>query len=89
MSYYGCPASRGPLGDVDQATLTAWLAQARQAKVDLITGNKPITVEVTGGGQHRSVTYSKADMAALDAWIMEIKLALGIAPRRSAIAVSF
>jgi hypothetical protein len=90
MSFYGCRAGgRGPLGDVDQATLTAWLAQALQAKADLMTGSKPVTIEVTGGGQHRSVTYAKTDLSSLNAWIMDIRQALGTGPRRSAIAVTF
>lgn len=90
MSFFGCVAGgRGPLGDIDTATLVVWLAQARQAKADLMTGGKPVSLEVTGGGQHRSVTFSKTNLSDLNAWIMDIQRALGRGPRRSAIDVTF
>lgn len=93
MSFAGaslpCP---GELTGVDPATLQAWLTQAQSALNSLMLGQRVVTVEVTGGGQHRQVTYRNDpnSMAGLRAWIGELQRALGVRRRpRRAIGVSF
>lgn len=79
------------LGGVDQATLRLWLTQAQNARAEIMTGSKPVTVTVTGGGQHREVTYRNDpnSIANLSAWIIQLQAALGMRPRRRAMNISF
>jgi hypothetical protein len=81
----------GALAGVDRDTLQAWLTSAQSALNTLALGQKEITVIVTGGGQHREVTFERNpnSMAQLRAWIGELQRALGTGGRRRAIAVSF
>lgn len=81
----------GALTGVDRATLQVWLSEAQSALKTLAMGQREITVIVTGGGQHREVTFDRNQnsMAQLRAWIGELQRALGIGGRRRAIPVSF
>jgi hypothetical protein len=60
---------------LDQATLTQWLADAEQALHDLVTGVKAVTVSSSSG---KSVTYTKADVGQLQAYITYLQRQLGI-----------
>lgn len=70
------------LAGVDPATLQSWLTQAQMALMSLNTGQKVVTVEVTGGGQHRSVTYRNDanGLSQLAEWIRLLQAQLGIIP---------
>jgi hypothetical protein len=76
------------LAGVDDDMLRTWLSQAQAARMELSTGSRAVTVEVTGGGQHRSVTYrnDQNGLAMLDDWIRLLQAQLGIirSPRRRA-----
>lgn len=85
MNSCGSSALQG----LDQATLQKMLADAQQALANVMTGKQVEVVQVTGGGQHREVTYNKVNVAGLYSWIAQLQLALGLRPRRSALAVSF
>lgn len=71
---------------LDTQTLQAALASAQTALIALNSGQQAVTVEVTGGGQHRSVTYQRANEAALVNLIRQLQAQLGIisSPRRGA-----
>lgn len=81
------------LAGLDQATLQAWLAQAQAALNTLMQGQRVVTVTVTGGGQHREVTYRNDpnSLAMLNAWILQLQRQLRIPgrSRRRAIGVRF
>lgn len=78
------------LTGVDKATARQWLARAQDAYNRLSIGEKEVTVEVTGGGQHRSVTFDKTNIAQLTIWIRKLQKAAGYSvPRRRATAVYF
>lgn len=78
------------LAGVDTVTLQGWLSDAQAALAKLSTGTQEVTIIVTGGGQHREVTYARPDMGALSNWIRMLQAQLGIITRpRRAIGVSF
>lgn len=78
------------LAGVDSATLQGWLSDAQAALAKFNTGQKEVTIIVTGGGQHREVTFAKPDMGALTQWIKLLQAQLGlIASPRRGIRVSF
>lgn len=86
----GFNPSTSLLAGVDTATLQGWLADAQSALARLSTGAQEVTVIVTGGGQHREVTFAKPDMGALTQWIRMLQAQLGIIHNgRRAIAVRF
>lgn len=66
------------------AQLQAALANAVQAKTDLMLGNKPVTVSYTQGSGSKSVQFSPTSMANLNVMIAELKTLLGVIchPRR-------
>jgi hypothetical protein len=72
------------LAGVDNTTLQTWLSQAQAALNALVTGQQAVTVTVTGGGQHREVSFNKTNQANLIAWINMLQAQLGIkrTPRR-------
>jgi hypothetical protein len=78
------------LAGVDQTTLQTWLTNAQQAYQDLMTGAKGETYSYTQGDGAKSVTYTRANLDRLAAWISELQAALGLRrhPRR-AIGVRF
>ena len=77
---------------VPVATVQIWLGLAQQALQDLMTGAKPSTVTYAQGDGSRSVTYTRANMADLRAWIMQLQQAANPGTnigRRRAIGVCF
>lgn len=75
---------------LDEATLRAALLQAQTAMIALTTGEKEASVEVTGGGQHRAVTFTQTDMAKLTNLIRMLQAQLGIiSTPRSRARISF
>jgi hypothetical protein len=78
------------LTGIDAATKQVWLTQAQNALQNLNIGQRAVTVIVTGGGQHREVTFDKMAIPQLRLWIAELQRSLGLNPRpRRAIAISF
>ncbi len=78
------------LAGLDNATLQKMLTEAQLALSRFSTGAQEQTVVVTGGGQHREVTFAKTDMATLVQWIKLLQAQLGIVCRpRRAFPVSF
>jgi hypothetical protein len=85
-----CSLDAGLLAGVDTTTLQSWLTNAQAALARVSTGQQEETVIVTGGGQHREVTFSKTNMGDLVRWIMMLQQALGTCGgRRRAFGVSF
>ena len=76
------------LQGVAPGTLQAWLLAAQNALASLMTGQLVATVSYQNGSGNRSVTYTKANVADLRAWIMELQAALGNT-RPRAIGVMF
>ena len=76
------------LAGTDPALLRTWLTQAQAALASLNMGQRVVTVQVTGGGQHREVTYRNDpnSLSQLMEWIRLLQAQLGIipAPRRRA-----
>lgn len=60
----------------DTATLQTWLAEAEVARHKLVTGAAVASVSYEGKGQ---VTYSKADLDKLDAYIASLRSQLSAA----------
>jgi hypothetical protein len=69
------------------ATLQLYLANAQTALTTLLTGGKPVTVSYGEGSGQKSVTYQRANEAALRQHILELRQLLGIGGRRRAIGV--
>lgn len=57
---------------VPTQTLQTWLANAQQALQDLTTGGKVEVAAYTQGDGSKSVTYTRADLAALQQRISAI-----------------
>lgn len=57
-----------------QQQLTAWLADAEQARHELIMGNKAVSVSTSSG---RSVSFAATDLAKLDNYIVSLRSQLG------------
>jgi len=78
------------LAGLDGDTLRTMLRDAQTAMGRFATGAQEQTVVVTGGGQHREVTFAKTELATLTQWIKLLQAQLGIIsqPRR-AIGLSF
>lgn len=76
------------LAGVDRTTLQNWLTAALLALMSLNSGQRVVSVQVTGGGQHREVTYRNDPdgLSQLAEWIRLLQAQLGIipAPRRRA-----
>jgi hypothetical protein len=78
------------LAGVTTPVLQGWLADAQAAMARFSTGAQEVTVVVTGGGQHREVTFARTDMATLTQWIRLLQAQLGTITRpRRAIGVTF
>ena len=71
------------LAGMTPAQLQTSLSSLQTAMIELAAGGKPQTVEMTGGGQHRAVTFNKADITQMQYLIRLIQAQLGIieAPR--------
>ncbi len=76
------------LQGVAPGTLQTWLLAAQNALASLMTGQLVATVSYQNGSGNRAVTYTKANVADLRAWIVELQTALGNA-RPRAIGVMF
>jgi len=70
------------LAGVSPSTLQQWLTDAQQAMHDLMTGAKGESYSYTQGDGAKSVTYTRANIGQLRAYISEIKAQLGIRTRR-------
>ena len=68
---------------VPQATLQQWLTESQQALHDLSTGAKGESFSYTQGDGAKSVTYTRADLGALQAHINALLYALGLRRRRA------
>ena len=77
------------LTGVSPAMLQQWLTQAQAALQALNVGGIPITVRYAQGNGERMVTYSRTNLAALTAWIGQLRAALGHGPARRPIGVTF
>ena len=64
------------LAGVDAATLSVWLRQAQAALQALVTGQQVTTASYSQGEGQRMVTYRRADVVALRAWILELQAAV-------------
>lgn len=63
------------------AQLQADLAAAQQAYIDLSTGAKGESYSYTQGDGSKSVTYTRADLAQLQALIRTLQMQLGVVTR--------
>lgn len=72
---------------VPRETLLQWLGTAQQALNDLNTGAKGESYSYTQGDGSKSVTYTRANLGQLQAYISELQYALGIRRRRAIRAI--
>jgi hypothetical protein len=87
-----CPLTPNELTGIAPATLQAWLTDAQNKLAELSTGARVVSIQVTGGGQHRQADYRNDpnSMALLRMWIRQLQAALGVLrPARRALGVSF
>ena len=75
------------LTGVPRATLQQWLMDAQQAYHDLSTGAKGESYSYTQGDGAKSVSYTRASLADLQAYILELQYAMGIRRRRAIRAI--
>lgn len=54
--------------------LTAWLAQAEQARHELLIGERAVSVSSSSG---KSVTFTATDIGKLDVYIASLRAQLG------------
>lgn len=71
------------------ATLQAFLTSAQTALAALRTGQLEAVISYGEGTGQKSVTYTRTNEAQLLRHITELKILLGIRPRRGAIPVLF
>jgi len=71
------------LSGVPPATLMQWLTESQQALHDLSTGAKGESFSYAQGDGSKSVTYTRADIGALQAHILALQYALGMRRRRA------
>lgn len=57
------------------ATLQTWLTEAETARHKLMTGSRTVSLTYAG----RSVSYTSADLAALNSYIDDLKAQIAIA----------
>lgn len=82
--------SRSLLAGRSTTQMQADLAAAQQAYIDLSTGAKGESFSYTQGDGARSVTYTRANLAALASLIQTLQMQLGIVCRaRRPIAFRF
>jgi hypothetical protein len=86
MSCSGFDPNTSLFAGLDTATLQAALSSAQAALIALDSGKQTVNVQVTGGGQHREVTFAKIDRGGLVNLIRQLQAQLGIiaAPRTRA-----
>ena len=78
----------GSFAGIPPATLQTWLTQAQTARHQLVTGTKPQVVMYGQGDGTKQVTYTRAKLEDLDAYITSLMRALGQG-RRRAVGVRF
>jgi hypothetical protein len=88
MSCTTTQAIPGSFAGVPPATLQTWLTDAQLARHNLMTGALPSVVSYGNGDGTKSVTYTRANLGALDAYIQSLLRALGLG-RRRAVGVLF
>jgi hypothetical protein len=82
--------NRSLLAGVQTSALRTALANAQQAYMDLSTGAKGESYSYTQGDGSKSVTYTKANIADLAAFIQSLQGQLGVVLRpRRAMTVRF
>jgi hypothetical protein len=64
------------LQGVPLATLQTWLLAAQTALQNLMIGALPQTVSYAQGEGNRTVTYTRAQVPQLRAWIAQLQLAI-------------
>jgi hypothetical protein len=74
----------GLLAGMPTAQLQSNLAAAQQAYLELSTGSKVANATYAQGAGSRSVTYSPADMAAVQVLIRTLQMELGFIDRARA-----
>lgn len=79
----GCRGFRPPPPALPQATLQANLATAQAAYQQLVTGGQVATVSYAEGSGMRSVTYTRAQLGDLVAYIESLQTQLGYRARRA------
>lgn len=72
------PVPCGPFAGMTQAQLQALLAQAQQAYVDVMLGNKNVSLSYTQGDGAKAVTKQMTSQANVLAFIMMVERALGM-----------
>jgi hypothetical protein len=78
---YGCPPG-GMFAGMTTAQLQALLAQLQQAYIDLISGKRGESFSYAQGDGAKSVTYTRANAAALVPVIAQVQAALGMCGAR-------
>lgn len=76
-------------GTIDRPTLLQFLADARLAYHQLMTGGKAVTLAYDMGAGKKQVTYTQAERGDLNAYIASLERQLGITGGRRSINVSF
>lgn len=69
------------LSGMSTAQLQAALASAQQAYTDLVTGNKVASATYAQGDGTKSVSYTKAELPNLTAFIRLLQAQLGLVAR--------
>jgi hypothetical protein len=78
------------LTDAERAALQQRLTDAEQARHELAIGRRASVVSYgQGDGGHRAVTYTRTNLAQLDAYIAGLRRQLGHHSPRRAIGVRF
>lgn len=85
----GIDTTTSDLVGIPTATLRQWLLDAQTAFHDYLTGGKPVIVTYNMGDGQRTVTYSKANIGDLSAYIQALKAQLGITCGRRALTPQF
>lgn len=82
MLYNTVDLTRTTLAGIDNTTLQTWLSTAQAAYLDVMTGNKPVTVTYAQGDGTRTVIYQKTDITNLTMFIKSLQVQLGISTGR-------
>lgn len=60
-----------------QQQLEAWLAEAEQARHELMLGDKAVSIS---SGSGKSLSFAATDLGKLDLYIASLRLRLGLDP---------
>lgn len=72
------PVPCGPFAGMTQQQLQTLLAQAQQALIDVMLGNKTVSLSYAQGDGAKSVTRQMTSQGAVRSLILEIQRALGL-----------